>query len=81
MENRGEFPDQQAYFEDEAHISSAKPSDKVSYFDVFFDLCALRSGELFLKERGLFYGPQEFIDILSGIERWLAKDIKQDGGM
>ena len=28
MEDRGEFPDQQAYIEDEAHISSAKPSDK-----------------------------------------------------
>ena len=42
----------------------------------FLTYVLLRSGELFLKERGLFYGPQEFIDILSGIERWLAKDIK-----
>ena len=35
MEDRGEFSDQQAHFKDEAHIPSAKPSDKGSYNDVF----------------------------------------------
>ena len=42
----------------------------------FLTYTLLRYGELFLKSKGLSYGPQEFIDILSGIEKWVAKDIK-----
>ena len=42
----------------------------------FLTYTLLRYGELFLKSKGLLYGPREFIDILSEIEKWVAKNIK-----
>lgn len=42
----------------------------------FLTYTVLRYGELFLKERGAYYSPGELIDILSGIERWVAKDLR-----
>ena len=45
----------------------------------FLAYALLRCAELKLKEAGLFYSPQRFMDILSGIERWAVKDIKSGG--
>ena len=42
----------------------------------FLTYTAFRYGELFLRERGLYYSPGELIDILSGIEKWVTKDLR-----
>ena len=47
---------------------------KIHIMICFLSYIVLRYTELLLRSQGLHYGPEEFLNILSGIERWVLRD-------